>query len=197
MALRELWSPPPGTDLERWPLDTLGNYATADDLLVTGRDIAELAAALRERLAKLPINFTLDDGFEVGSAAALGRYNDLARQGRDDDFRRGETPIEQVFFGERRPGNDLPNPLMHPVAEGPLYALILAAGTLDTKGGPRIDRNGRVLDLADEPLPGLYGAGNCVASPFGQGYPAGGTPNGFALTFGWRAGCHAAARALA
>lgn len=195
--VRDLWAPPPGTDPRRWPLDTLGNYATTDDLLVTGSDLAELGDNLRERLEKLPINMTLDDRFEAGAGASVRRFNDLAVEGRDVDFHRGETPIERVFFGERRSGNDLPNPLMHPLAKGPLFALILAAGTLDTKGGPRIDPDGRVLGLDDEPLVGLYGAGNCVASPFGQGYPAGGTPNGFALTFGWRAGRHAAGRAVA
>ena len=197
--VRVVWAPPEGADPKRWALDTLGNYSGADEVLVTGRDLDELADALEERLAKLAGRtggFSLDDSFAASARRSIERFNAFAGSGLDEDFHRGEAPIEQVFFGERRPGNDHPNPLLHPLGDGPYYALILASGTLDTKGGPRIDVDGRVLGLDERPVPGLYGAGNCVASPFGQGYPAGGTPNGFALVFGHHAGAHAASRAL-
>jgi succinate dehydrogenase/fumarate reductase flavoprotein subunit len=67
-------------------------------------------------------------------------------------------------------------------------------GTLDTKGGPRIDTNSRLLRSDGSFVPGLYGAGNCIASPAGQAYWAGGTTLGLAATFGWIAGNHAANR---
>ena len=47
---------------------------------------------------------------------------------------------------------------------GPYYAALVTGGTLDTKGGPKTDTEGRVLDDLDAPIPGLYGVGNCVAS---------------------------------
>ncbi len=199
--VRELWAPPAGSSPEyvrrQWPLETLGNYANTDDVLVRGRDLDDLATRLGDRLQLLAATtggFTLAPDFAAGARRSISRFEELARKGVDEDFHRGEAPIETAFFGERRPGNECPNPLMQPLGDGPLYAVILAAGTLDTKGGPRIDADGRVLDGADQAIPGLYGAGNCVASPFGQGYPAGGTPNGFALTFGYQAGVHAARR---
>jgi len=89
----------------------------------------------------------------------------------------------------------MPNPTMHAFAEnGPYYAVILVPGVLDTKGGPRIDTRARLLRTDGEPIPGLYGAGNAVASPAGQAYWAGGATLGLAATFGWIAGVDAASR---
>ena len=42
---------------------------------------------------------------------------------------------------------------------GPYYAIILAPGTLDTKGGPVTDALGRVVDVKDQVIPGLYAIG--------------------------------------
>ncbi len=203
--VHRLWAPPGGwSDAQvasRWALDTMGNYAYDGPQLIRGETLEDLVAALAARLAALASQtggLQLDPGFSVAARAQIERFNALARSGRDADLARGETPIEQVFFGERRPGNELPNPLMYPLSDrGPYFAVILSAGTLDTRGGPRTDAHGRVIGPAGDPLPGLYGAGNCVASMFGQGYPGGGATIGPAMVFGWRAGEHAARRASA
>jgi predicted oxidoreductase len=66
-------------------------------------------------------------------------------------------------------------------------------GAVGTSGGPRIDVDGRVQHVRDRPVPGLYGAGNAIASPAGPAYFGGGTTIGMALVWGHIAGEAAAA----
>jgi predicted oxidoreductase len=67
----------------------------------------------------------------------------------------------------------------------------LSGGNLDTKGGPKTSPEGEVLDDEDQPIPGLYGVGNCVASASARAYWAGGGTLGPILAYAYLAGRHA------
>jgi predicted oxidoreductase len=84
--------------------------------------------------------------------------------------------------------NHFTNGLMFPLADrGPYYATILAPGTLDTKGGPRVNAAGQVLGADEQPVPGLYAVGNSTAAPTGQSYITGGITFGPIITFSYLA----------
>ncbi|MGH2615000.1 MAG: FAD-binding protein, partial [Thermomicrobiales bacterium] len=126
--------------------------------------------------------------------ATIQRFNGFAETGVDEDFGRGSTPIQVAWGGGTERFDQLPNPTMAPFrSEGPYHCIMLGGMTLDTKGGPVTDTGARVLHAGGQPIPGLYGAGNCVASPAGQAYWSGGGTIGPAITYGYIAGQNAAA----
>ncbi len=99
--------------------------------------------------------------------------------------------------GERLHGRR-PNRTMRPISgDGPYSASIIAPGTLDTKGGPMVNRHGQVLDHGGKPIAGLYAVGNCAGSPTARAYWGAGATLGPIVTLAWLAGRHAAGGAHA
>ena len=82
-----------------------------------------------------------------------------------------------------------------PLDERPFYAVESTAARLGTKGGPRTNVDGAVLDVDGTSIPGLYAAGNVMAAPTGMVYGGAGGTLGPAMVFGYLAGCRAAADA--
>jgi succinate dehydrogenase/fumarate reductase flavoprotein subunit len=158
----------------RYPVLTTRPGAPDPDWLIAGDTLAALAA-------KTGIDST-------GLEETVRRWNGFVAEGRDRDFGRGASLYDR-FHGDPT----APHPTLGSLCDPPYYALPVHLGAVGTSGGPRIDARGRIQHVRDRPIPGLYGAGNAVASPSGPAYFGGGTTIGMALVWGHIAGTDAAA----
>jgi hypothetical protein len=186
----------------RFPLPPAG---TSVPYVLKAATLAELAKAIDARLEALADRtggVRLAGDFAKALPKTVARWNQMCARGVDEDFARGAGIYDRDWHAKiwsfANPGTKhaltQKNVTMHALSgRGPYYAIILAAGTLDTNGGPVINRRAQVLDAAGQPIAGLYGAGNCIASPTGPYYFAGGGTLGPAVAFGCIAGEGAAA----
>jgi hypothetical protein len=168
--------PPPGAD---------------DTHVIAGATMEELEVNIEHRLSlyrHTTGGARLAETFGTNLRDSIKRFNAFAERGVDEDFHRGQTPVQLMFNGATKEEPGQLNPTMWPISgSGPYYATLLTAGTLDTKGGPKTNTEGQLLNDSDQPVPGLYGIGNCVASASAQGYWAGGATLGPIIAFAYRA----------
>jgi succinate dehydrogenase/fumarate reductase flavoprotein subunit len=147
--------------------------------LKRGATLAELAAAC---------------GIDpAGLQRTVSDFNLHAREGRDPAFDRGGIPYDRLQGDAEHDG---PNPCIAPIERGPFYAVKVLPGSLGTFAGLAVNAQAQVLRADGSPIPGLYAAGNDMASVMGGHYPSGGITLGPAMTFGWLLAHHAAGRPL-
>jgi succinate dehydrogenase/fumarate reductase flavoprotein subunit len=120
--------------------------------------------------------------------ATVAEFNATAAEGRDPLFGKGSRAYNR-YQGDALHG---PNPCIAPLERSPFYAIKLVVGDLGTYAGIKTDANARALDADGKIIPGLYAAGNDMASIMGGNYPGAGITLGPALTFGYIAGKHLA-----
>jgi succinate dehydrogenase/fumarate reductase flavoprotein subunit len=101
----------------------------------------------------------------------IARYNAFCKAGKDSDFGRDAETLA-------------------PIDTPPYYSIEIWPTMLNTLGGPRRDKNARVLAHDGRPIPGLYGAGE-LGSIWGFIYNGGGNL-AECLAFGRIAGRNAA-----
>ena len=106
----------------------------------------------------------------AGLRATVDRFNANARTGADPDFGRGQSAYDRWPGFSHAKNPDSPQAALGPLETPPFYGAEVAISALGTKGGPRTDREGRVLDVDGEVIRGLYAAGNAMASPAGMVY---------------------------
>lgn len=140
------------------------------------------AATLRELAEAIEVDAD-------GLLATVERFNRFAQTGVDDDFGRGESAWDQAWGDYRNE----PNPSLGPLERGPFHAIRVYPGSISSRGGLRVDAQGRVFSAATgAPFRGLYAAGNASSGGPTSAYPGPGATLGAAVTFAYAAARHAA-----
>lgn len=148
-----------GGDFMRWTVSG-DNQAEWDDALERG---AIMKADSLEELADM-MGVPKDDFLKT-----VERYNALVDKGEDEDF--GKNP-DYLKISK--------------IEKAPFYAIKRVPGVLTILGGLHVNQNLQVLDLEEQPIEGLYAAGNVSGNFFGNDYPLwlGAASCGRAVTFG-------------
>lgn len=123
-----------------------------------------------------------------GLANTVRTYNAAAANGDDPAFNRGTSPMNRHNGDPQQ----LPNPCVRPLGDGPYYAVTVQPADLACSAGLSGNADGQVLDMQGQVIEGLYACGNDLASIFRGTYPGPGTTLGPAIVFGWRVARHAA-----
>ena len=116
-----------------WPTTTEGYMWSSDNMaeLEKGWIIkADTLEELAEKIGRDPAKLK----------ETIDRYNEMCEKGVDEDF--GRDPEK-----------------MAKIENGPFYAVSIIPTLVATTGGAKRDTASRVLDWNDEPIPGLYEAG--------------------------------------
>lgn len=126
-------------------------YRIREVTKASGETIAELAQALDINVEGLEKTVA-----EFNAACQPGEYN------------------PSILDGVCTKGLEVPKSNWAlPIDQGPYHGYVVTCGITFTFGGLKIDTDGRVLDLTDKPIPGLYAAGELVGGIFFQNYPGG------------------------
>ena len=125
-----------------------------------------------------------------GLARTVDAWNTHVAAENDPDFGRGASAYDGYWGDPSAPTPALQT--LGPLDTAPFYAVPVGVGAMGTKGGPRTDRDGRVLHVSGKVIPGLFAAGNAMAGVTGKAYGGAGGTLGPAMTFGYRSGYAAA-----
>lgn len=130
-------------------------------------------------------------GFDkAGFVETVARFNHHAERGEDPDFGRGSHPWSSWMCGDPY---HKPNPNLGTLARGPFFAVPLKrmGGTGIPSTGLLADHHSRVIGWDDQPIAGLYAAGNSVARMETGAVMQSGISNARGMTYGWLAARHA------
>ena len=170
-------------------------------------DAAKHAAVPRSTAAAkkydMPTGTNWEDWVEPVIEEMLGKNRVLAAAGIDElAVKMGVEPAALAgtvrrYNSDVAAGHDTmfekPSRALRSIDEPPFYATELRLCNLALTGaGPRVNRDGQVLDHGATPIPGLFAAGECAGGVLGEIYMGSGNALANAITFGRVAGQHAA-----
>jgi 3-oxosteroid 1-dehydrogenase len=118
---------------------------------------------------------------------SVERFNGFVRNGRDEDFHRGDHAYDQ-WLGDRMLAR---SPTLGAIEQGPFYAIPVYPGDVSTFGGLLTNVNAQVLREDGSAIDGLYATGTSTASVLARTSPGAGASIGPAFTWGFVAGVHA------
>lgn len=163
-------------------------YHVAEALVNSGSKIGWYIASANDQAPTVQYAMSLDSTLKAETAeelaalmgvdpetfaASVARYNELCTAGNDEDF--GKPADKMVAL------------------EGTLYAIEMRPAVTVTYGGLVTDLDAQVLDAENNPIKGLYAAGEVAFTGlFGTEYPCCGMAIGSAVRFGRIAGINAA-----
>lgn len=122
----------------------------------------------------------------------IQRFNSFVEKGHDDDFYRGDSPFDRIFF-QRNVATTEDNVYrtLGKIEKPPFFAGKVAPCTLGTCGGPRINGKAQVKHVSGKVIKRLYGCGNATgAGGPGKAYGGAGGTLGIGFTFGYIAACN-------
>lgn len=152
-----------------------------------GQELPEGFAVKADTLRELAVKVGIDpDGLED----EVRRFNGFVESGVDEDFHRGERPWSALNYGDSTLDG---NQGLGAIETGPFYAIRMEPVNIGLSNvGLAADTHNRVLSWDDEPIEGLYVAGNSMAMvEFGAGYTSG-QANTRGMYGGYLAARHAA-----
>lgn len=138
-------------------------------------------------LAQLAVETGIDAD---GLIATVTEWNLNVADGVDPVFGRGSS-VYDGWWGDDSAAS-VAGRTLGPIDTAPYYAVPITVGAMGTKGGPRTDRDGRVLHVDGNVIPGLFAAGNAMAGVTGRAYGGAGGTIGPGMVWGFRSGYTAA-----
>jgi 3-oxosteroid 1-dehydrogenase len=155
--------------------------------VMPGQPLPEGMGARADSLAELARLTGID---AAGLEETVARFNANAEQGVDPDFGRGNHVWSAYMSGD--PYNK-PHPNLGPLLKPPFYAVELKriGGSAIPSTGVVTDIHSRVIGWDEQPIEGLYAAGNSVARLETGAMMQSGVSNARGMTHGWLAGLHA------
>jgi 3-oxosteroid 1-dehydrogenase len=155
--------------------------------IMPGQDWPENFGVVADTIEELAAKAGIDPD---GLAETVARFNENSEKGVDPDFGRGEQPWGAWMTGDK---THKPNPNLGPIVKPPFYAVKMSrmGATGIPAAGLKIDRNANVVGWDEEPILGLYAAGNSAARMETGAVMQSGVSNARGMTYGWLAARHA------
>ncbi|MCE7796572.1 FAD-binding protein [Sphingobium sufflavum] len=171
-------------------LDSQGRNKYPFGTAMPGEDLPEGLAVRADTLEALAERIGVD---AQGLCQTVETFNGYAETGVDPDFNRGTHPWGAAMTGDL---THKPNPNLGTLSQGPFYAVELKrmGGGGITGTGLMADVHCRVIGWDDQPIDGLYVAGNSMARLDTGAMMQSGISNARGMTHGYLAAHHAAGR---